>query len=414
MILFKDKTLSPDQEAAVNAVLSGTGFFFLTGPAGSGKSLVVDYLRSRHSQCLVSAMTGAAAEIIAGQTAHRILGIHPHHGVLDSADVNDRVRNCDLLIVDEISMASAQFFGQILARFDAVGSNPKVLMVGDFCQLPPVSGDKIFVAEEWSQVKIIRLKTQHRQQGDSPFAAILNEIRHGAISGDNKAVLESRIVTALPEGCVHLHSHKVAVEFKNSERLRRIQMPLCSFEREVVKLSNYADTRYLKDCRLPETLHVKVGARIVMLTNAEEWLNGTSGVIEDISRDVIEVRIDRTGKNVLVERAVIEILDVDKKPIFEVRQFPMILAWALTIHKSQGMTVDNVGVDLSGHFAPGQTYVALSRCRTLDGLFLTGRLNYVKADPDVLLYERAGKVRKTIRVFTSSREDNLFEEGTEE
>lgn len=403
--------LSADQQEAVNAINSDSGLFHLTGPAGSGKSYVVDYLRSTTQGCLVTAMTGVAAQLIKGRTAHSVLGIHPNYGVISSEKADNRIRNCRMLIVDEISMASARFYGQMLTRFGYCNHMPKVVMVGDFHQLPPVKprdfsdpkvdpGDRIFKAEEWSYVKRLQLNQQHRQQ-DGTFISALNAIRSGAMSGEAFDFLSKRIVKELPENCIHLHSTRAVVEQRNMQRLNALPGEPRQYNRRVSVIhtkKKTADPKLLNDCRFVEHLQLKVGARIVLLTNTNEWVNGSTGTVTALYNDSIHVDLDRGG-HVHVPRADIEVFDEDNKPVFLVNQFPVMLAFALTIHKAQGMTLDRVGIDLNGHFEAGQTYVALSRCRYYDGLFLTGQFGRIMVDPEVVEYEKTGKVANRIRVL---------------
>jgi ATP-dependent exoDNAse (exonuclease V) alpha subunit len=135
----------------------------------------------------------------------------------------------------------------------------------------------------------------------------------------------------------------------------------------------------MERCRFPRTLYAKKGARVVMLTNADNWMNGSTGKIVGCGKEIIHVCLDEGG-TVPVDRTKEEVIGGDKQVLATVSQFPMKLAFALTIHKAQGMTMDNVSVDLNNHFAAGHTYVALSRCRTKEGLHLFG--TYVPSSPD--------------------------------
>lgn len=392
------KTLSPDQKAAIDEIMNGYGPFFLTGPGGSGKTFVIQHLQQMIPESIVCAMTGIAAQLIDARTAHSMLGIHPTFGVNVYSKANKRLKNCELLIIDEISMGSEQFLNQMDQRFGYAHNEPKIVFVGDFLQLPPVDGKKIFNSPEWqSRIKILKLSQQHRQY-DNEFISALNEIRIGKLSDKSKALFQTRKVDKLPNDCVHLMARKRDVEQGNLERLEQIQKPAHAFTRqenrclfglkdkkEEERLVQATD-RALKDCRYPQTLQLKEDARIVLLTNAEEWVNGSTGSIVSISEDVIEVKLDLGGRIVKVERTEEELTDEDNQVLCKVRQFPILLAWAMTIHKAQGMTLDRVGIDLRGHFETGQTYVALSRCRNLDGLYLVGDLNQIMVDLEAIAY----------------------------
>jgi ATP-dependent DNA helicase PIF1 len=412
-MIFQGNEISPDQQVAIDAIAKERGPFYLTGPAGSGKSFLVEYLRSVNQNCIVSAMTGVAAQLIRGKTAHSVLGIHPSYGVISAKKFDDRIRGCQMLIIDEISMASARFFGQILTRFGYANKVPKLIMVGDFHQLPPIRprdprdrradpGDRIFTAEEWSIVTRLQLVQQHRQRGDVKFITALNSIRSGTLTEDTKEFLSHRLVDSLPEDCIHLHSTRNVVEQRNIQRLEALPGTVRTYDWRVGVVDTKkkkADPKYLDDCRFVNRLELKVGARVVLLTNAKEWVNGSTGSITQLNNDSIHVNLDRGG-HVFVPRAEMEILDENNKPVFKVTQFPMMLAFSLTIHKAQGMTLDRVGIDLNGHFEAGQTYVALSRCRYYDGLFLKGHLQSTAlVDPEVVEYETTGKVAKTVKAL---------------
>lgn len=391
-----DQPISPDQNEAIDAILSDDeGPFFMTGPAGSGKTFVINWLRANVPNCVVCAMTGVAAQLINGKTAHSVLGIHPKYGAYDSRKVNSRISRCNLLIIDEISMANAEFYGHILNRFERADAEPKLLMVGDFMQLPPVEGDKIFLAEEFANVKMLRLKQQHRQ-ADFAFVSALNSIRSGALSEEAKALLSKRIVPTLPQDCIHIFPYRNQVEERNLTKLNELPGEARQFEWRAIQIPKKdPDPKLLGDARLIHRLTLKPHARIVMLTNTKQWVNGSTGTVVGFGHDEVVVKLD-SGPQVGVPRAVEEISDADGRAAFEVRQFPMQLAWAMTIHKAQGSTLDRVGVGLSRHFATGQTYVALSRCRYYDGLFLTGQFGDILIDQEAVFYEQTGKAPRLV------------------
>lgn len=388
-----ERMLSPDQKAAVRAVWEEDGPFFLTGEAGSGKSFVVNHLRNTYPRCVVTAMTGAAAQLINGRTLHSFASLHPTYGVVRSKKANRRVAECNLLIIDEISMASLDVISQLHDRFEYARHYPKVLFVGDFLQLPPVDGEKLFESVDWDACQRLLLTTQHRQ-ADEDFVGPLNDIRTGKLSDRAKRLIESRTVPVLPDDCVHLMSRRYMVERRNDEKLAELPGPVWESKMDVItpptkgkKRAKCPSMDVLKRARFNHFLRLKEGARVVLLTNdrSGRWVNGSTGEVVGLQSGAIKVSLDKGGI-VSVGREQEEILDGDGKVICWIEQYPIQLAWALTVHRGQGATMDRVGVDLSGHFAPGQTYVAMSRCRSKEGLFLTGKLDGLLVDPKALAY----------------------------
>lgn len=336
-----------------------------------------------------------AAQLIKGRTLHSFCGIHPNLGVVASRKANARVRSCNMLIIDEISMASSVLLEQVFERFDYAGHEPKLLVVGDFLQLPPVSGEYAFKSKLWPNFTKLHLTTNHRQS-DSSFLGALNDLRMGKVTDAVRALVSDRRVASLPTDCTQLFAYRNQAEETNAKRLESIDSKaFCS--RWDVRWSGVP----LKDkspegiaqgrARFPEQLILKVGARVVMLTNnvPEDgfsepiWVNGSTGEVMGVVGDSVRVLLDN-GREVTVRNEEEEVIDGDGHGQVVVSQFPMSLAWALTIHKAQGMTLDKVGIDLHGHFERGQTYVALSRCRSKDGLYLTNDLADVRIDQDAL------------------------------
>lgn len=378
--------LSVDQSEALQVISGELGPFFVTGPAGCGKSFLIDEIR-RGAGVEVCATTGIAAQLVRGMTVHSFLGIHPTHGVFKSYKANQRVKWTKCLVVDEISMASSGLLSQMIERFEQAEHAPKLVMVGDLLQLPPVSGQFIYEHPLWQHVKIIKLTTIHRQK-DPEFVAALNDLRVGAASDKVMNLVQERRVESLPPDCTLLFPHKSKVGEVNIRRLQDLPGEEERFEWDVVSWKNpKKDDDSMFDyiaskARFPRVLALKEGARICMLNNDPNgaWVNGSTGEVVSFSEQRVVVKLDR-GYEVNAEPVCEEIFSsAGKEPDLTIRQFPMMLAWALTTHKAQGMTLDRVGIDLENHFACGMTYVALSRCKTKEGLYLVGNLSRVMAD----------------------------------
>jgi ATP-dependent exoDNAse (exonuclease V) alpha subunit len=348
------------------------------GGAGTGKSFLVKQMRKRFKP-YVSASTGIAAQNVHGTTLHSLLGMRPHDEKPNYRRVERRLYGHNMLILDEISMINSWMFDIMLDALRTAAPAVKLVCVGDFMQLPPVQGRFAFYSNNWNMVTPIVLSTQHRQR-DPEFIGALYDVRVGQFSARLQEMLNQRTMYNLPKDSTLLASCNSVVGAVNDARLMELPGKHREYEWKADIKSQYmTEDRLMDRCRFPRMLYAKKGARVVMLTNAENWMNGSTGEVVGCGREVIHVRLDGGG-TVPVERVSEEVIGGDKQVLATVNQFPMKLAFALTIHKAQGMTMDRVSVDLNNHFAKGQTYVALSRCRTKEGLHLFG--TYVPAVPD--------------------------------
>jgi ATP-dependent exoDNAse (exonuclease V) alpha subunit len=442
-IKCKDKKATPseDQSDAINTILNSSyKFYLLTGGAGTGKSFVISILKGSVPDCEVTAMTGVAAQVINGRTAHSFLGIVPVDEWLRRQRVENgqpnpslclkedkpnrkqtqaqslwdvsgqtyadrQVAKASIIIIDEISMGSVEFLWLLEARLKkACGDNttfwPKIVLVGDLLQLPPTEGYKIFVDPGFQKYKMLKLKQQHRQSNpeDSEFLSALNELRLGNLSDSARKLLETRIVSDLPKDCTHLHAKNVNVDATNLSRLAELPGKEEAIHWQVKFDDDDDITQYMRSTalsfaqgdvsKIQEWLQLKVGARVMLRNNDFEgrWVNGSTGEVTGIFDEFVRVRLDRKDMVVEVPR-VDEDLLYGSRQVGIVRQFPLKLAYALSIHKSQGHTMDRVGVNLNDHFDYGMTYVALSRCKTLKGLHLCGSLpNDVMVDKEAIKF----------------------------
>jgi ATP-dependent DNA helicase PIF1 len=376
-------------------VLSMGKNVFLTGPAGSGKTHVlrnyIAWLRDRDIETAVTASTGIAASHLGGVTIHSWSGI----GARDNLSAYDidrieqtehlvkRFRATKVLIIDEISMLSAKTLEMVdtSIRAGTQRNEPfgglRVVLCGDFFQLPPVvrgSGDADFAFSSplWQDLQphVCYLTEQHRQ-GDDPLLNILTGIRDGEVKDTMVTSLNSRVGLE-PEGDVpYLYTHNIDVDRVNNERLTALSGSMYRFDMSTSG-SKKNIALLTKGLLVPEVLQLKVGATVMFVKNHPQghYVNGTTGVVEEVVRHVPMVRT-RDGKLIHVEPASWTLED-NGKVRAEVTQIPLRLAWAITVHKSQGMTLDAARIDLRKTFVSGQGYVALSRIRSLDGLYLDG------------------------------------------
>jgi len=393
------------------AILKTGSNVFVTGEPGSGKTHTINdyvaYLRVRGIEPAITASTGIAATHIGGMTIHSwsgigiktTLGTSDLHAIASSRHIAKRVRRANVLIIDEVSMLPPETLSMIdaICREIKESSEPfgaiQVALVGDFFQLPPIVrppvGDdsQILFMEEssarfaydspaWGRANLIvcYLTEQHRQD-DSEFLALLSAIRRNAFGADHLRRLTSRTVHphAAPKAAPKLFSHNVDVDRVNEGVLAHLPG-----EPRVFIMSSQGQealaSALKKGCLSPETLRLKVGAAVMFTKNnpKEGFVNGTLGVVEAFDHHHTHPIVrTRSGRRVEVEP-----MDwaVEENGTIRARitQLPLRLAWAVTVHKSQGMSLDEAVMDFRDVFEFGQGYVALSRVRRLSGLHLLG------------------------------------------
>ena len=390
------------QELALSVLKSG-GNVFLTGSAGAGKTHLLNryirYLRARDAKVAVTASTGIAATHIGGTTIHswsglgvrNALGDQDLEAIAKKKPVRERVRNARVLVIDEISMLSAQTLGCVdqILRHLKKSSRPfggiQVVFCGDFFQLPPVNREGLpahrklaFMAPAWLQagLKLCYLSEVHRHRDDDLFR-LLNEIRSGEVS----SACRDKLAEKLEEGCgrshasaIKLHTHNANVDAANARRLEELPGPVRSFEALTAGASQAIVEALKKSAMAPESLQLKKQAQVMFVKNNpdESYINGTLGTVVDFSNDGLPVVRTFRGDHITARTAVWSVVSEQGQIMASYTQVPLRLAWAITVHKSQGMTLDRVTVDLSKTFEPGQGYVALSRVKTWDGLQLAG------------------------------------------
>lgn len=385
-------------QADALSILQTGANVFLTGEPGSGKTHTINahvaWLRSCGIEPSVTAATGIAATHVAGVTLHSWSGIGVKE-YLSPADVDAiagkehvsrRIRKAKTLIIEEVSMLSAATLGMADAvcrevrRNDAPFGGLQVIFVGDFFQLPPVSRGNAeaafcYASPVWRELNplVCYLEEQHRQE-DEPFLSVLSAIRAGAVERVHYELLAKRRIAenAAPAGVPKLFSHNADVDRMNAAELA--QLPGHSKKFFMKSAGNAALVEGLvRGCLSPETLELKAGATVMFTKNdpSGRFVNGTLGVVEEFAKDGAPVVRTREGKRVSVEPHDWK-LETDGKIRASITQYPLRLSWAMTVHKSQGQSLDAAVMDLSRAFEYGQGYVALSRVRALGGLYLLG------------------------------------------
>ncbi|MBP9701828.1 MAG: AAA family ATPase [Candidatus Pacebacteria bacterium] len=371
---------------------------YLTGPAGSGKThvlnLYIDYLKSHDVSVGITASTGIAATHMGGMTIHAWSGIGIHADLSDSeirdilkkSHIKRKIENVKVLIIDEVSMLHhfrLDLVDEILRagkKNDEPFGGIQVVLCGDFFQLPPVSRmgepEAFFVYESnaWKEAdfKVCYLEEQYRQTDDQA-TAVLNDIRANRVSDDTHTFLRACFLENKKEISVteptRLFTHNVDVDVVNSKELLKIKGKEAAFTMHT--RGNETLVAILKkSCLAPEVLNLKVGAQVMFVKNnmEEGYANGSLGVVTSL--DGPEVRL--ANNKVIKVKPESWRIEEEGRILAEITQVPLRLAWAITVHKSQGMSLDAVEVDLSKSFEKGMGYVALSRVRTLAGLTILG------------------------------------------
>jgi ATP-dependent exoDNAse (exonuclease V) alpha subunit len=386
------------QQQALTVMLGGASVF-LTGAPGAGKTYVlnefVQRAKRRGKRVAVTASTGIAATHIGGSTIHSWSGLGIKD-VLSQWDIellknNDRLikryNSTDILVIDEVSMLHGSRLDMVnqvcklLRGSDKPFGGLQVILVGDLFQLPPVSrsGERIDFAhnsQAWRELdpKVCYLTEQHRQTelGDG-LLDLLEAMRRGEVNEAHEALLQSRIGRLPGEDVVatKLYSHNVDVDSINLQQLQKLGGKLRTYQMSFGGQKARAQ-QLAKSILAPENLELKQDAEVMFVVNdpVKGFYNGTRGRVVDFESDrpVVELL---NGKTIVVEPHDWS-LEEDGRLRASASQLPLRLAWAITIHKSQGMSLDAAIVDLSRSFTPGMGYVALSRVRSLQGLYLLG------------------------------------------
>jgi ATP-dependent DNA helicase PIF1 len=410
---------TPEYEAALDYLQTGDGHLFVTGRAGTGKSTLLRALcQLVPHEMAILAPTGLAAVNVGGQTIHSFFGFPPRLLRMDDIRRSRNgavMRKLKLLVIDEVSMVRSDLMWAIDHALRVNRGRPRepfggvrLVMFGDLHQLPPVvqeaevaghlesehDGPFFFsVASLREGFGTLRLElTQVFRQRDERLLHVLNLVRDGEAEVDDLAVLNERVspIRTLSEGdpYVILTPTNAAAQRINSAFLKALPGNLHKFAATVT--GDFGQGAHPTDA----SLELKAGAKVILLRNDSErrWVNGTVARVARIEEDKVFIEID--GREYEIEPVSWEqrryAYDQTAQQIVETvagtfKQLPLRLAWALTIHKSQGLTLDRVYIDLGrGTFAHGQTYVALSRCRTLEGLSLARALR-----PQDILFDRS-------------------------
>ncbi|MCU1437450.1 MAG: helicase [Naasia sp.] len=411
--------LSAEQQEVFDAIEGTRDHVFVTGRAGTGKSTVLGHL-SRHSEksLVVCAPTGVAALNVGGQTIHSLfklpIGVIADRDLDDDRDLRKLLGAIDTVVIDEVSMVNADLVDAVDRRLRWARQRKEpfggvqIVLFGDPFQLAPVPGDGderayfadtyrsmwFFDAKVWEQapLRLMQLRTIHRQSDDA-FITMLNAVRHGRVTAEMAGVLNAAGARPVPaDPPITLATRNDSVNRINARALAALPGRVSTSRAEVN--GEFGGRSFPAD----EALELKVGAHVMFLRNDSDarWVNGSVGEVTRIAGGAVKVAIGGAEHEVgpvTWERHRYSYSAATKKLSREVvadfTQFPLRLAWAVTIHKSQGKTYDSAVVDLGSRvFSAGQTYVALSRLTSLDGLYLTRPLvpRDILVDQDVIRF----------------------------
>ena len=354
----------------------------------------------------ILAITGAAAVLIGGRTFHSFFGLGIMEGGAHrtyeraSGDnrILSRIRKVEGVIIDEVSMIS----GEALAVAQALAQKAKgsklpwggirLIAVGDFAQLPPITQnsqkrDWSFLSNAWKNTGFVNcmLSVNQRVQ-ENAFLNVLNDVRIGEVSERVQSFLNEHVKPHDENDTgTRLFPRRNQADYYNTKKLNEIPQDEITVDSIYFGDAKYVET-LKKNSPLPETLTIKIGARVMLIQNDPQrrWVNGSQGQIVSVELMKIVVKLD-SGKKVGVEKSIFSMQDSEGNVLASILNFPMILAYATTIHKSQGATLDRLWVDLKSLWEPGQAYVALSRLRTSEGLnLISWSPRSVIVDPQVV------------------------------
>lgn len=422
-------------QAEALEILKAGSNVFLTGPAGSGKTYLlnqfIEHLKAAKIRVGVTASTGIAATHIGGRTIHAWSGLHVLDKSLSRKEVEKRVKNLmykdelvalynetQVLIIDEISMLDAEYLELLNSACQAMRQSPmpfgglQLVLCGDFFQLPPVSTVErrthfAFKARAWQSARLrICYVDEQQRYIDNQYVGVLNDIRHSQVTAETLKILKSRLKSAMPATvqATRLYTRNIDVTAVNDIELDNLPTPEKLFTMRTfykTKEHMYLRDQLVKHCMAPYHLILKIGAVVMFVRNRFDervenaYVNGTMGKVVDFVEEedcFLPVILTNDGHKIIARPQTWSYDDLDEQGRYEavasITQLPLRLAWAITVHKSQGMSMDEVVTDLSGAFEYGMGYVALSRVRSLKGLSLLGlNRKALQVNPEITAFD---------------------------
>ena len=386
-LIFIMNLLNEEQNNALKCVMDGHSIL-LTGSAGTGKSYtikyIIEYLNNANKKYAITASTGTAAVIIGGQTLHSFLGLGLGTGsvkeilnnILKNKKKYESILNLDVLIIDEISMIDKELFEKISIILSIIKSNDKffgniqLILVGDFCQLAPVKGKYCFLADIWNKmnIKIVLLEKLIRHNEDLLFQQMLKILRKGKCTDNIIKVLNKLKDTEFENGIIPTKLYPINV---NVDKINNIEIEKLKAEGNISKTYKAVTSCDKEKEGEKFTIELTLNAQIIVIRNInveDSLVNGTRGIIKHLGEDFVIIN-DVKGNIHKIKYFTDTFNNVISSKSSYIIHMPIRICYALSIHKSQGMTIDALELDLGSNiFTCGQSYTALSRAKKLSSI----------------------------------------------
>lgn len=403
--------MNTQQEKVINLLKAGANVLML-GSAGTGKSFIIEKIKQLlpEKKIFLTSTTGISALNIGGSTVHSFFGIglgdKPMEKLLTkirrNPDIVKRLKLENLLVViDEVSMFPDELLTKldsILRRlrrkFDKPFGGVQLLFSGDFMQLETINAKNILDTELIKDFSKVILTQNYRQQGDLEFQYLLGRLRVNDITEQDDLTLKKTTENVLDDNAVRLFCINSKVSNYNNEKFNSIPGEIHKFTAKITGKCDKSLQELKKQfsSKNVETLELKKGTRVMLTWNIDTnagLVNGSTGTVKDFIRNGVLVSFDKVG-DFLVEKQCWTITDDSELPLAKAEQIPLMISYALSIHKCQGITLDTALIDLNGVFCNHQVYVALSRVRNLTGVKLVNfSKNKIKVNEDILRFYKS-------------------------